>query len=136
MTLGSGLDIKPATPPGGSPRRRPNGHPTARGDLFRALVDAGAEAMVAYTAERGTEAMVLDIVVAQIQPVLVEVQRLRSDTNARFDAMDSRMDKLAEDGAKRDRQLEALMAQMRLLLAGFGVLVTVLIVGFGFLLAN
>ncbi len=92
--------------------------------------------MVAYTAERGTEAMVLDIVVAQIQPVLVEVQRLRSDTNARFDAMDSRMDKLAEDGAKRDRQLEALMAQMRLLLAGFGVLVTVLIVGFGFLLAN
>ncbi len=172
------------------PRPRPNGPQVARGELFRALVNAGADAVVAYTAERDTEAMIVEVAAAQSLPVLQEVQRLRRDMEARFDATDARFEarfdatdarfdatdarfearfdaidsrfdaidarfdavgkqieavgkqleamgaQLADaiqDGARRDRQLAALAAQTRLILAGFGVLVTVLIAVFGFL---
>ncbi len=165
------------------PRPRPNGPKVARGELFRALVNAGADAVVAYTAERDTEAMIVEVAAAQSLPVLQEVQRLRRDLEARFeatdarfearfdatdarfdatdarfearfDAIDARFDAVGkqieavgkqleamgaqladaiQDGARRDRQLAALAAQTRLILAGFGVLVTVLIAVFGFL---
>ena len=69
---------------------------------------------------------------------------------ARMDALETRMDALetrmeAIEGkievvvaklAEHDRKLDVLMAQMRLMLGGLGVLVTVLIAVFGFLFAS
>ena len=144
------------------PRPRPNGPQVARGELFRALVNAGADAVVAYTAERDTEAMIVEVAAAQSLPVLQEIQRLRSDMDARSDATDARFDarfdatdarfdarfdavgkqleamgaQLADaiqNGAQRDLQLASLAAQTRLISVGFGLLVTVLIAVFGFL---
>ena len=74
------------------PRPRPNGPQVARGELFRALVNAGADAVVAYTAERDTEAMIVEVAAAQSLPVLQEIQRLRRDMDARSDATDARFD--------------------------------------------
>ncbi len=165
----------PAEPPD-PPPARPNGPQVARGELFRALVNAGADAVVAYTAERDTEAMIVEVAAAQSLPVLQEIQRLRRDmdarsdatdarfdarfdaadarvdarfdaADARFDAIDTRFDAVGkqleamgaqladaiQDGAQRDRQLASLAAQTRLIFAGFGLLVTVLIAVFGFL---
>ena len=144
------------------PRPRPNGPQVARGELFRALVNAGADAVVAYTAERDTEAMIVEVAAAQSLPVLQEIQRLRRDMDARSDATDARFDarfdatdarfdarfdavgkqleamgaQLADaiqNGAQRDLQLASLAAQTRLISVGFGLLVTVLIAVFGFL---
>ena len=133
------------------PRPRPNGPQVARGELFRALVNAGVDAVVAYTAERDTEAMIVEVAAAQSLPVLQEIQRLRRDMDARFDATDARFDarfdavgkqleamgaQLADaiqNGAQRDLQLASLAAQTRLISVGFGLLVTVLIAVFGFL---
>lgn len=79
--------------------------------------------------------MIVEVATAQVQPVVREIQQLRADMNARFEAADARFAQVIEDGGRRDRQLAGLAAQMRLLLAGFGVLVTVLLAVFGFLFA-
>ncbi len=55
-------------------------------------MNAGADAVVAYTAERDTEAMIVEVAATRSQPVVEEIQRLRAHMNARFDAMDARLD--------------------------------------------
>lgn len=135
-------DATTAEPPNPTPAEtdRLESRPSGKGALFRALVDAGADAVVAYTAEVKIESMVLEIAAAQARPIIMEMQRFAQEQNvrldrmdARLDRMDARLDTLTQDGAARDRRLDVLAAQMRLMIAGLGVLVTVLIAVFGFL---
>ena len=103
--------------------------PEPAGALFRALVAAGCDPSVAYTADHQTRTMDQGLLAAQLQPLVAEMRR-------RFDGQDRKLTVLAEGGAERDRKLDVLAAQMRLVLGGLGVLVTVLIAVFGFLFAS
>ena len=58
--------------------------PAAKGALFRALVDGGADAMVAYNAEEGTQSMVSEAVATQVQPILVEMRQMFAAQEQRF----------------------------------------------------
>ena len=99
------------------------------GAIFRALLDAGAEAMVAYTAERRLHTMVSEAVAPQLQPFLAEVRR-------RFDEQDRRL-------AEHDRKLDVIVARLdgmkvlgQVILGALALLITALIAVFGFLFAN
>ena len=99
------------------------------GAIFRALLDAGAEAMVAYTAERRVHTMVSEAVAPQLQPFLAEVRR-------RFDEQDRRL-------AEHDRKLDVIVARLdgmkvlgQVILGALALLITALIAVFGFLFAN
>ena len=116
---------KPDPPPVDVPLREsdpttPN--PSAPSALFRALVDAGADAVLAYTADHQTRTMIESIFAAQLQPLAARMDR-------RFDAQDRKL-------AEHDRKLDVLAAQMRLVLGGLGLLVTVLIAVFGLLFTS
>ena len=139
----------PRKPPQSSAASTPPGpdaaapKPAEEGPLFRALVESGCDPMVAYTAEKRLHTMVSEAVAPQLQPFLAEIRRRfdqqdqRLDQHdRRFDQLDRKMDALAATGVERDRRLDVLVAQMRLLLGGLGLLVTVLIAVFGFLFTN
>ena len=82
---------KPAPPPADRPPPDPNAanpKPAEEGALFRALVDAGAEAMVAYTVEKRMHAMTSETAAAQIQPVLAELREMRESTVTKADLAD------------------------------------------------
>ena len=103
--------------------------PTQEGVIFRALLDAGAEAMVAYTAERRLHTMVSEAVAPQLQPFLAEVRR-------RFDEQDRRL-------AEHDRKLDVIVARLdgmkvlgQVILGALALLITALIAVFGVLFAN
>ena len=88
---------KPAPPPTDRPPPDPNAanpKPAEEGALFRALVDAGAEAMVAYTVEKRLHAMTSETAAAQIQPVLAELRQMRENMVTKAD--------LAEFATKAD----------------------------------
>ena len=72
---------KPPPPPDAAPSEPPTSppEPSPEGALFRALVDAGAEAVVAYTADRQARVMASEIAAAQIQPVLAELRQWRKE---------------------------------------------------------
>ena len=79
---------KPAPPPADRPPPDPNAanpKPAEEGALFRALVDAGAEAMVAYTVEKRLHAMTSETAAAQIQPVLAELRQMRENMVTKAD---------------------------------------------------
>ena len=101
--------------------------------LFRALVDAGANAVVAYTADQQTCIMIESILDAKLQPLTAKLDRLLEDLDRRFEAVDRRFDAVDRKLAEHDRKLAVLAAQMRLVFGGLGLLVTVLIAVFGFL---
>ena len=146
--------------------------PAEEGALFRALLDAGAGAVVAYTAEKRIHNMISEAVAPQLQPLVAEIcrrfdeqfdkiERRFDRIERRFDKIERRFDKierrldeiehrleeherrldqhdrkldaLAAAGVERDRKLDVLIAQMRMLVGGLGVLVTVLIAVFGVL---
>ena len=44
------------------------------GALFRALVDAGADPLVTYTADEQAESMVSESVAVQVQPILADIR--------------------------------------------------------------
>ena len=123
---------KPAPPAADRPPSSPdagNSGPSEEGAIFLALLDAGADARVAYTAEKRLHTMISDAITPQFQALTAEMTR--------------RFDELAAAGTERDRRLDehgrklaALAAQMRLLIGAMGLLVTVLIAVFGFLFAN
>ena len=82
---------KPAPPPADRPPPDPNAanpKPAEEGALFRALVDAGAEAMVAYTVEKRLHAMTSETAAAQIQPVLAELRQMRENMVTKADLAD------------------------------------------------
>ena len=88
---------KPAPPPADQPPPDPvaaNPKPAEEGALFRALVDAGMEATLAYTVEKRMHAMTTETVAAQIQPVLAELREMRESMVTKAD--------LAEFATKAD----------------------------------
>lgn len=146
----------PPQPESDAPDRDPP-QPAATGALFQALVEAGASTMVAYTADEQTRSMVSNSVAAHTQPVLEEVRQLSEQVRdlgaqvrdlamqvrdlARTGAERHRelaadIQSLKEAGAARDRKLDVLAAQMRLVIGGFGLLVTALIAVFSILFAR
>lgn len=114
--------------------------PGTRGALFRALVDAGAGAVVAYNAEDEARSMGSEVVGAQVQPILVEMRRLFAEQSRQI-AENGRQ--IAENGkqiaeltvavTRHDEKLDALKRELRLIWGALGVLVTLLTVVFGFL---
>ena len=151
------LTPKRARPPAETPPPVPDAaapKPPEEGAIFRALLDAGADAVVAYTAEKRLDTMISDAIAPQLQPFVREMSRRFDEHDRKLDALaaagaarDRKIDALATAGAARDRKIDALatasathdrkidvlVAQTRLLLVAMGLLVTVLIAGFGFL---
>ena len=82
--------------------------PGAKGALFGALVDAGADAMVAYTAEEGTQSMVSEAVATQVQPILVEMRQMFAAQERRFDALERRFDALEQRFDAQEQRFDAL----------------------------
>ena len=165
---------KRARPPAETPPPVPDAavpKPPEEGAIFRALLDAGADAVVAYTAEKRLDTMISDAIAPQLQSFVREMSRRFDEHDRKLDALaaagaardrtldkldalaaagaafdrkldalaaadaafDRKLDALAAAGAARDRKIDVLVAQTRLLLVAMGLLVTVLIAGFGFL---
>ena len=128
--------------------------PGAKGALFRALVDGGADAMVAYNAEEGTKSMVSEAVATQVQPILVEMRQMFAAQERRFDALERRFDAQEQRFDAQERRLDALTAEvqrvnevvdvkldgirreMRLIWGALGISLTVWLVVLGYLLTN
>ena len=128
--------------------------PGAKGALFRALVDGGADAMVAYNAEEGTQSMVSEAVATQVQPILVEMRQMFAVQEQRFAALERRFDALEQRFDAQERKLDALTAEvqrvdevvgvrldglrreMRLIWGALGISLTVWLVVLGYLLTN
>ena len=146
---GPGLPPKAASPseapnPGPSAPDDTPPKPGVKGALFRALVDAGADPLVAYTADEQAESMVSERVAVQVQPILANIRHQFAEHGRKLDA-------LAEGAVERDRKLDAIVAEirglkevigvradaqkreLRLIWGALGVLLTVLTVVFGFL---
>lgn len=121
---------------------RPSGttpKPGTRGALFRALVDAGADAVVAYNAEEQAQSMVSESVATQVQPMLVEMRRLFGEQSRQIAALtavvtghDEKLSVLTELVTRHDEKLDGLKRELRLIWGALGVLVTLLTVVFGF----
>ena len=121
--------------------------PGDQGALFRALVDAGADAVLAYTGTEETKFMVSESVAAQVQPILVEMRqffreqgqvlaehsRVLAEQGRRLDSLGADVQGLKETV---DVKLDALKTEIRLIWGALGVLVTVLIAVFGFLFTD
>ena len=125
-------DRAPPPPPPGGPQPEPQPpnaapQPGAGGALFRALVGAGADAVVAYTAEKEMQSMVSEAVATQVQPILVEMRQLFAEMERRFAEMERRFaemerrfaemeQRLAEQerrSAEQSRKLDALSADVQ-----------------------
>ena len=116
---------EPGLPPkAASPSEAPNSRPSTpddtppepgiKGALFRALVDAGADPLVAYTADEQAESMVSESVAVQVQPILAEIRHQFAEHGRKLDALaegalerDRKLDALAEGALERDRKLDA-----------------------------
>ena len=137
----------PASLDAGAPK------PAGESAIFHALLDAGVEAKLAYTAEKRMHAMTSETVASHTEPILAEVRDLAAvvrDLAMEVRDLTGEVRNLGKAGAERDRKLDALStavaahdrkldvlaAQVRLLIGAMGLLVTVLIAVFGFLFAN
>ncbi len=155
---------KPAPPPADAPPPVPDAttpKPAEEGAIFHALLDAGVEAKLAYTAEKRMHSMTSETVAEHTRPILKEVRDLAemvrglaeqvrdlaetvaenhrtvtADIQALKEAeaeQDRKLDELAKAVASHDRKLDVLSAQMRLVIGAFGLLITALIAVFGIL---
>ena len=140
------------SPPSGGPQPEPQPastapKPGASGTLFRALVDAGADAVVAYTAEEGMQAMVSAAVATQVQPILVEMRQLFAVQERRLDVLerrvaecDRKLDAVAAENQKTNEvlavKLDALRRELRLIWGALGISLTVWLAVLGYLLTN
>ena len=138
---------KPARPPADPPPPGPDAgvpKPVDEGAIFRALLDAGANAVVAYTAEKRLHAMISEAIAPQLQPLLAEVCR-RFDE--RFDEQGKRFEKRLDEQNRRldehDRKLDVIVARLdglkllgQIMVGAYALLITVLIAVFGFLFAR
>ena len=70
-------------------------NPAPNGALFRALVDAGADPKVAYTADRGMQTVVAAAVAAELQPFLLEMRQDSAAHKERLAAFERRTDEIA-----------------------------------------
>ena len=119
------------TPPPGTDASAPK--PAEEGAIFHALLDAGVQARVAYTAEKRMHAMTAQTVAEHTQPILLEIRQLATASAERHRTLAADIQALKEAVAAHDRKLDVLAAQMRLVIGGFGLLVTALIAVFGIL---
>ena len=167
----------PSPDPDAAPRK-----PAEEGAIFHALLNAGADPAVAYTAAKRVDRMVSESAATQSQRLLVEVrgwfaaleqrlavleqhlavleQRLAA-VELRLDSVEQRLDSVERrlDSAERrldehDRKLDALLAavqktneimtvnfdalrrELRLIWGALGVILTMWLAVFGWLLAN
>ena len=100
---------KPPEPPAEATPPEPD-DASQEGIIFRALLDAGAEAVVAYTADRRIHRVISETVGPQLRPFMGEIGR-------RFDEQDRKLDTVMEvltaHGEKldeHDRKLDTLTA--------------------------
>ena len=131
--------------------------PAEEGAIFHALLDAGVEAKLPYTAEKRMHSMTSETVAEHTRPILAEVSQLTmqvrdlaetvaeqhrtlaADIQALKEAeaeQDRKLDELAKAGAARDRKLDKLIAQTWLLLALMGVALILELAILGLLLAR
>ena len=103
-------------------------------------MEAGADAVAAYTAAEGAESMASESVAAQIQPVLLEIRQLARRMDERFTVVEQKLDALTARVADHDERLDVLAVrmdvlktEMRLMWGALGILTAVLIAVFGFL---
>ena len=120
--------------PSGSPRPEPQPantvpNPGANGALFCALVDAGADAVVAYTAEKGMQSIVSTAVATQVQPVLVEMRQLFAAQEQRFVAEIQKTNEVVA------AKLDGIRRELRLIWGALGVSMTMWLAVLGYLLA-
>ncbi len=120
-------DVPPPVPDGAAPE------PAEEGAIFHALLDAGVEAKLAYTAEKRMHAMTAQTVAEHTQPILLEIRQFATASAERHRTLAADIQALKEAVAAHDRKLDVLAAQMRLVIGGFGLLVTALIAVFGIL---
>lgn len=117
-------------PPGNSgPEPQPANtvpKPDAHGALFRALVDAGAGAEVAYTADQSMQSAVSAGVTTELQPFLLEVrqfvaesqrwraesERWRAESERRLAESERRLEALEGQIAESNRRWDALAAEL------------------------
>ena len=118
-------------PPPGTDASAPK--PAEEGAIFHALLDAGVQARVAYTAEKRMHAMTAQTVAEHTQPILLEIRQLAAASAERHHTLAADIQALKEAVASHDRKLDVLAAQMRLVIGGFGLLITALIAVFGIL---
>ena len=134
---------KPTPPPADVPPPVPDAtapKPAEEGAIFHALLDAGVEARLAYTAEKRMHTMTSETVAAHTRPILEEVRQLAAQVRDLAETvaenhrtLAAEIQALKDAGAERDRKLDVLSAQMRLVIGAFGLLVTALIAVFGIL---
>ena len=117
---GPGLPPKAASPseapnPGPSAPDDTPPKPGVKGALFRALVDAGADPLVAYTADEQAESMVSERVAVQVQPILANIRHQFAEHGRKLDALTEadaeygrKLDALTEADAEHGRKLDAL----------------------------
>lgn len=121
-------------------RRRSSRRSQSRRALFRALVEAGAGPVVAYTADEQIRAMVSEIASASVQSIVLEMRQ-------RFAEQGRRLDSLAHAAAERDRKLDTLIEvveltrdahrrELRLVWGALGALLAVQLAMLGFMLSH
>ena len=78
-------------------------------------------------------AMTSETVAEHTQPILLEIRQLATAVAENHRTLAAEIQALKEAGAERDRKLDVLAAQMRLMIGAFGLLITALIAVFGIL---
>lgn len=136
------LDPEPPPKPVPTPETPPPGpdaaasQPADEGAVFHALLDAGVEARLAYTAEKKMRAMTSDTVAAHTRPILAEVRDLGAQGRdlagevrelaaqgrdlasevrqlaAEVRDLAAQVRDLARAGAERDRRLDVIVARL------------------------
>lgn len=104
----------------------------AKSALFRALVDAGAGVVVAYTADQYVHSMTSGNVALHTQPILVEMRRLFAEQGRQIAEQSRQVAALREIVARHDAKLDAVKRELRLVWGALGILITLLTVVFGF----
>ena len=101
----------------GSPGAEPEGAEIARktgtnGALFRALMDAGADAVVAYTADQGMHSAVVAAVGTQVQPILSELRQFAAAVEQRLDTLEQRLGGLEQRLGGLEQRMDTLEQRM------------------------
>ena len=99
-------DLSPPGPGAAPPK------PAAGGALFRALLEAGCDAVVAYTAEKQLQTMTLEIVSAHQAPVLAEMRNGFDRHGGRLAETRRRLDQHSAQLVNIERRLDQHSAQL------------------------
>ena len=137
----------PSAPDAGTPK------PAEESAIFHALLDAGVEARLAYTAEKKMHTMTSETVAAHTQPIQAEVRDLAAivrdltvkvrDLTVEVRDLTVEVRNLAKAGAERDHRLDVIVARIdglkllgQIMVGAYALLITVLIAVFSLLFTN